>query len=88
MKKTFILLVATTMLFLAACGTNNSEKNTTKSEVNLYTSRHYDVDNDLYKKFEKETGIKVNLIKGEADELIERIKREGNATKAGSFLNG
>ena len=54
--------------------------------MNLYTSRHYDVDNDLYKKFEKETGIKVNLIKGEADELIERIKREGTATKADLFL--
>ena len=57
-----------------------------KSEVNLYTSRHYDVDNELYKKFEQETGIKVNVIKDEADVLIERIKREGTATKADLLL--
>ena len=54
--------------------------------MNLYTSRHYDVDNELYKKFEQETGIKVNVIKDEADVLIERIKREGTATKADLLL--
>ncbi len=96
MKKSLILFVVAVMLVLAACGSTTKKesgadkdavaKKPEKSEVNLYTSRHYDVDNELYKKFEQETGIKVNLIKGEADELIERIKREGNATKADLFL--
>ena len=44
------------------------------------------MDNELYKKFEEETGIKVNVIKDEADVLIERIKREGTATKADLLL--
>ena len=94
MKKSFMLLLAALLFVLAACGNDkeeskeapDAEKKTEKEEVNLYTSRHYDVDDDLYKKFEDETGIKVNLIKGEADELIERIKREGTATKADLFL--
>jgi iron(III) transport system substrate-binding protein len=46
-------------------------------ELNLYSSRHYDTDNALYENFTKETGVKVNLIEGKADELIERIKSEG-----------
>ncbi|MDS8741893.1 hypothetical protein RLK11_05795, partial [Streptococcus pneumoniae] len=92
MKKLLsFLLVLGTLLVLAACGSSNSSEEqlaetsgeeTASNEVNLYTARHYDVDDELYKKFEEETGIKVNLIKGEADELLERIKREGDATQA------
>jgi len=46
-------------------------------EINLYSSRHYNTDEELYKGFERETGIKVNLIEAEADALIERIQSEG-----------
>ena len=46
-------------------------------EVNLYSSRHYDTDRALYDGFTEATGIEVNLIEGDADELIERIKAEG-----------
>ncbi|MGQ4645785.1 extracellular solute-binding protein [Lyngbya aestuarii] len=46
-------------------------------EVNLYSSRHYDTDDELYNKFTEETGIKVNLIEAQADKLTERIKSEG-----------
>ncbi|MFK8794623.1 Fe(3+) ABC transporter substrate-binding protein [Planococcus plakortidis] len=98
MKKLLsFLLVLGTLLVLAACGSSNTaeeesaetsgdEAETASNEVNLYTARHYDVDDELYKQFEEETGIKVNLIKGEADELLERIKREGDATQADLFL--
>lgn len=92
MKK-LLSLIAILALFLAACSNTSSEPTETDpatepeateeaGEVNLYTSRHYDVDDELYAKFTEETGIKVNLIKGEADELLERIKREGEATEA------
>ncbi len=47
------------------------------AEVNIYSSRHYDVDKALYETFTQQTGIKVNLIEGKEDELIERIKTEG-----------
>lgn len=95
MRKALIMVLILALLALTACGndstskttTNNNPKETADSnEVNLYTARHYDVDDTLYAKFEEETGIKVNLIKGEADELLERIKREGDATKADLFL--
>jgi len=45
--------------------------------VNIYSSRHYDTDLELYKKFTEDTGIRINLIEGTSDELIERIRNEG-----------
>lgn len=46
-------------------------------EVNIYSSRHYDTDERLYSDFTEATGIKVNLIEGKINELIERVKAEG-----------
>ncbi len=51
-------------------------------EVNVYSDRNYDTDKKLYEVFTKETGIKVNLIEGKSDELIERLAREGKDSKA------
>ncbi|WP_104204311.1 Fe(3+) ABC transporter substrate-binding protein [Billgrantia saliphila] len=51
-------------------------------EVNLYSARHYDSDEALYQAFTEQTGIEVNLLEGESDQLIERIQREGVASPA------
>jgi iron(III) transport system substrate-binding protein len=51
-------------------------------EVNVYSSRHYDTDVALYGTFTEQTGIAVNLIEGDADQLIERIKAEGRNSPA------
>lgn len=51
-------------------------------QINLYSSRHYNTDNELYDNFTRITGIKVNLVEGKADELIERIKSEGRNSPA------
>jgi iron(III) transport system substrate-binding protein len=48
-----------------------------KGDVNIYSARHYNTDEQLYDGFTKKTGINVNLIEGKDDELIERIKSEG-----------
>lgn len=56
------------------------------SEVNIYTSRHYDSDNFLYEDFTKTTGIKVNIISGKGEALIERIKSEGKNSAADIFF--
>ena len=45
--------------------------------VNVYSARHYDTDDALYKQFEADTGIKVNIIEGGSDALLERLRREG-----------
>jgi len=54
--------------------------------VNIFTARHYDVDSTLYDAFTKQTGIKVNEVKGTAEELVERLKREGASTEADLFV--
>jgi iron(III) transport system substrate-binding protein len=45
--------------------------------VNLYSSRHYDTDRELYDAFTRETGVRVRLIEANADQLMERIRAEG-----------
>ena len=56
------------------------------SEVNVYTSRHYDSDDALYEEFTKETGIGVNIISGKGSALLERIKSEGRNSPADIFF--
>jgi len=61
--------------------------NTNKSkEINIYSQRHYDSDKMQYKKFEEKTGIKVNVTKAGADELIQRLKNEGDNSQADLFI--
>ncbi|MGB3312282.1 MAG: Fe(3+) ABC transporter substrate-binding protein [Nodosilinea sp.] len=50
--------------------------------VNLYSSRHYDTDDQIYDGFREATGIRVNLVEADADQLIERIKSEGQNSPA------
>jgi iron(III) transport system substrate-binding protein len=80
-------LGASTAAIVVACSQTTPEQpqSETKTEetlkqsgqVNIYSSRHYNTDDQLYDGFTKKTGIKVNLIEGKDDELIERIKSEG-----------
>jgi len=55
-------------------------------EVNIYSSRHYDNDEELYAGFTEATGITVNRIEGEADELIARMQAEAENSPADVFL--
>ena len=55
-------------------------------ELNLYSSRHYDTDERLYSDFEEMTGIKINRIEGNADELITRMEAEGQNSPADVLL--
>ena len=48
-----------------------------EGEVNLYSSRHYDTDERLYSDFTEQTGITINRIEGDADELAARMQAEG-----------
>ena len=51
-------------------------------EVNVFTSRHYDSDIELYKKFTETTGIYVNIISGKAKALEKRIVEEDKDSNA------
>ncbi|PWK59827.1 extracellular solute-binding protein [Roseicyclus mahoneyensis] len=55
-------------------------------ELNIYSSRHYDNDEILFQGFTDATGIAVNRIEGEADELIARMRAEGANSPADIFL--
>ncbi|MEL7476285.1 MAG: Fe(3+) ABC transporter substrate-binding protein [Cyanobacteria bacterium J06555_12] len=54
--------------------------------LNLYSSRHYDTDQALYDNFTEQTGIEVNLIEGDGDELIARLTNEGANSPADLFI--
>lgn len=80
-----ILLV---MLIAAGC-TGRAAGNAAGDQsgaVNVYSARHYEVDELLYEKFTADTGIKVNVVAGKAPELIERLQREGANTPADLFI--
>lgn len=52
------------------------------NEVNVYSHRHYDTDKQLFKMFEEKTGIKVNVVKADANALIKRLESEGEKSPA------
>ena len=81
MKNNFYLAVLSFLMI--ACNTTEKKPN----EVNLYSQRHYSVDKLQYENFTKLTGIKVNVIKANADELIERMKNEGDNSPADLFVS-
>ena len=54
-----------------------------EGELNIYSSRHYDTDEQLYSEFEEATGITINRIEGNADELIARMNAEGENSPGG-----
>lgn len=51
-------------------------------EVNVYSSRHYAADKEIFRAFEKQTGIRVNVIEGNVNALFERLRREGRNSPA------
>ncbi|MEN8841365.1 MAG: extracellular solute-binding protein [Octadecabacter sp.] len=55
-------------------------------ELNIYSSRHYDTDEQLYSDFEDATGITINRIEGNADELSARMQAEGVNSPADVFI--
>lgn len=81
-----ISLVA--LLGLAACSSQVTQSSpaASKGELNLYSARHYDADEQLYALFEKETGITLNRIELSGDQLIARMEAEGAQSPADVVL--
>ena len=59
---------------------------TIAAEVNIFNARHYKADAELYGKFTKKTGIKVNLINGKAGALEKRMIEEGADSSADLYI--
>lgn len=80
LTQTSTLALAAAALLAGTCAA------TAQGEVNLYSSRHYDTDERLYSDFTEATGIVVNRIEGNADELIARMQAEGANSPADILL--
>jgi iron(III) transport system substrate-binding protein len=50
--------------------------------LHVYSHRHYEVDQQVNALFTKKTGIEVKVVNAEADQLIERLKSEGEDSPA------
>lgn len=71
------------ILLLASCtGSGNKENTASSGELNVYSHRHYNADKIAFERFTEETGIKINLVKAGADELISRLEIEGEKSPA------
>ncbi|MEN1706256.1 MAG: ABC transporter substrate-binding protein, partial [Planctomycetota bacterium] len=81
-----LLACATTAAHAAGSGIVAGERPGVSSVVNVYSARHYDTDDALFRRFTRETGIEINLIEGNADQLIQRIEREGELSPADVFI--
>ena len=94
--KTMGFALATALLATATACSNKSQQDapsdTTAASapsggiVNVYSARHYDVDDALYDNFTEQTGIEVKLLEGKSDELLERLQSEGENSPADVFL--
>lgn len=88
------LLLFLFIIGLSACDGNRTSETTAsdttntqnKGEVNVYTHRHYEADQQLFRNFEEQTGIKVNVVSANADELMQRMEMEGANSPADVLL--
>ncbi len=84
MRNVYYLFLA--ILTLSSCKNSKEQSQdvtgTENKEINVYTHRHYEADQELFKKFEDQTGIKVNVINASADELIQKMNMEGAQSPA------
>lgn len=67
--------------FAAAIPGHSQEK-----VLNLYSARHYQTDDQLYSNFTKQTGIKINRIEADDNQLLTRLKTEGKNSPADVIL--
>lgn len=80
--KNIVLMVVALILFSCNNTTKKDQETQTAGEVNIYTHRHYESDQELFKLFEEQSGIKVNVINASADELIQKMSLEGTKSPA------
>ena len=74
--------IITILLFVLGVFNNLANAN----EVNVFSSRHYDSDIQLYEKFTSLTGIKVNVVSGKDKALQKRMIEEGKDSKADIYI--
>jgi iron(III) transport system substrate-binding protein len=79
-RRPIAALLLASLLPLAACRGGGSDR-----VVRVYSGRHYG-EEETFKQFYKETGIKVEFLFGSDAELRERIEAEGENTQADVYM--
>jgi iron(III) transport system substrate-binding protein len=82
MKKISLIL---SLLVLVSCSKEMNQE-LKSEELTIYTSRQPQLLEPILENFSEETGIKVNLLSGNAQELMERIAIEDNESMADIFM--
>ena len=78
MKNYFYALIVVAFVF--SCKSEPKEDKV--EQLTVYTHRHYESDQALFKLFEKQNDIKLNVVNASADELIQKMKLEGKQSPA------
>jgi iron(III) transport system substrate-binding protein len=86
MRKSVLAVVAAALMLAACDKPSDKAAVPITGELNLYTARHYDADLLLYDAFTRKTGIKVNRLEIAPDQMIERMKAEGEYSPADVIL--
>jgi len=76
------VLAATAVVSLAAPGAGQAQQ----AVLNLYSARHYQTDEALYRNFTEQTGIRINRIELGDEPLLQRLKSEGANSPADVVL--
>ncbi len=75
-------LLALALAGLGACTQQDSPDAASEAVVNVYSGRHYDSDQRIYEAFTAATGIAVRVLPASGDQLLERLRAEGDQTQA------
>jgi iron(III) transport system substrate-binding protein len=75
-----VVLSLLLLIIFSSCSTD-------ENVVNVYSGRHYQTDEQLFREFTRETGIRVNLVKADTDQLINRLELEGINSPADVFIS-
>tara|TARA_R110002072_G_scaffold4404_1_gene30898 strand:+ start:223 stop:1263 length:1041 start_codon:yes stop_codon:yes gene_type:complete len=76
------LLALAASLALAACTQPSTDTDDSARVVNVYSARHYSSDDAIFAAFTEQSGIAVNLIAAGGDQLIERVRADGERSPA------
>jgi iron(III) transport system substrate-binding protein len=83
MFRSFPLRAVALAAIVAACTPPATQKAAPAAEVvNVYSSRHYDADAKLFDDFTAATGIRVQTLEAPGEQLLQRLKAEGDKSPA------
>jgi len=78
MLRALVLALVAVLTFIPSVFAQDSDDQV----LHIYSSRHYDTDEQLYQDFTRQTGIQIKRVDGKDDALIARLEQEGALSPA------